>query len=264
MYREIVRDYFSGLLFSCRFDLLLRKAYYNKKILCLIFKIVAYNFLLHIIPTILVEPFRHLFYISLFFNIINFQINLVSVLFHLIHYLDLLNIISTYSGRTDNVSPPLETMSTVITMSLYKFTIYLTTLLVNLILHERFFFVATCLNFVILEFYHSFYCYNNWWQHRRIRMRRRVDICEKMWPFYLGYGTFASIIYFYTSTPQFTGLYNLYITFLISNPFLMETKHWDISPSYPSINLSFFSYLTKFLFFLAKIIVKKFFIKDPY
>ncbi|MEM0354225.1 MAG: hypothetical protein QXW79_01450 [Thermoplasmata archaeon] len=151
----------------------------------------------------------------------------------------------------------------VITMTLYKFTIYLTTHLINLILHERFFFVAICLNFVILEFYHSFYCYNNWWQHKRIGILQRINICEKMWPFYLGYGTFATIIYFYTSIPEIAGLYNLYIMFLISNPFLAETKHWNILSSYPSINLSLFSYLTKYLFFLAKTIAKKFFIEVP-
>ena len=99
-------------------------------------------------------------------------------------------------------------------------------------------------------------CFNNLWQHKKLSINCRIDMHEKLWPYYIGYGTIATIIYQYAETQYIYGLYNIYMAILISIPFLIEPIYPKKQIQYPSINLKFFSYIMKFVFNITKFLFR--------
>lgn len=274
MYRHIIRDFLDGLVNSLKVGLIInpipveapQKNTSNKhyeihddsKLVRLMQEMVKYNFLMHILPLFLVQMLNYFTGISLFgpFIIFNYLINLGSIFFHISRYMDLVNIVCVYSQRTINTMSLLDTITLTIAMFIYQTVIYLTVELVNFILHDRIYLLAIVLNFFILTIYHSFYCYNNLWQYKKIEIFHRIDMHEKLWPYYLGYGTIATIMYYYISSPYVLGLYNLYMTVIIAIPFLTEIRFPPKESLYPKINLIIFSHITALIFALIKYLTK--------
>ena len=255
---EIVTDFLQGLLNSCRIDLIIKTAFVEPKLYRLLTKIIKYNFFLHWFPLILVQLIDYFFKIALFgfLYYANYPINIFSALFHLLHYMDLVNMICTKTSKTTNSMAALDTISLALTMTIYQLVMYLTTELIKFIFHDRLYIIALCLNFFILTMYHAFYCYNNLWQYKKIDMFYRIDMHEKLWPYYLGYSTIATFIYLCMRRSYVLGFYNLYMAVLISLPFLTTIKYPPKQNSYPAINLSIFSYITGCILAISKYIIR--------
>lgn len=248
MYRHIINDFFLGLCNSIRIDLVAIIIIDNIKLRKLMCKICKYNFLMHLLPFV----FGSLFDIY-FFHILKIPINIFSMFFHLVHYLDLISIASTYSQKTYNSSNALDSISLAITMTIYNLMIYFTTMLIDIIFYNNFYIIAMVIKFLILTIYHSFYCFDNLWQHKKIKMVYRVDMHEKLWPYYMGYGTLATVLFIYTPHPAILIIYNLYMMFAITLPFILVEKYPKTKElTYPSINISVFSQLLGIMFKASK------------
>ncbi len=267
MFKAICDDFLEGFINSLKVHYINKYIRIDPKFAKIIGNLFKNNFTLHILPLILIwciQPlftadsfiYQNLFIIGLV-TIINYILKLFSAVYHLIHYTDLVNIISIHASKATNSFTVIETVTLAITMSIYQIVIYITTGLINFIFHDRIYIVSVILNFFILTIYHSFYCHNNLWQYKKIEMFHRIDIHEKLWPYYFGYGMVATIIYFYTANMYILCIYNLYLALLLILPFVLPTK---LPPSgvitYPKINLIIFSYLTGWICAVAKYIVQ--------
>jgi hypothetical protein len=253
MYKNIFADFLFGVRTSTRVDLLTKLFLENYKFRSLILKIIKYNMLLHIFPYLAVVYMSGYLNMQfpLFFDISTYSINFFSVLFHTLHFMDLINICCTCCLKTYAGKNAIDMMSLSITMLVYQFIIFATTTIIDFILRDRFYFLSLFSNVLILSVYHSFYCYNNLWQHKNIKMFCRIDMHEKLWPYYIGYGAIATILYLHIENPVFLGIYNLYTTISMSIPFLVEPIY-PKKNSYPSMNLNLFSYMTNVVLFFSK------------
>lgn len=254
MYIQILYDFFLGLISSVRIDLIFTTIKSDSKLQSLWLKILKYNSLLHILPhivTILLSSYVNLYFVQ-------YLISPISAIFHLIHYMDLLRISTDHcvDFRSKNKKELIDLISLGITMSIYSMVIYLTTELIN-IFFRNFYFIGYLLNFIILSIYHSFYCFNSLWQYHQISPSTRIDMHEKLWPYYVGYGFIATIIYLNTSCLM-CGIYNIYFGFLMMIPFLIKPI-FPKKNSYPSINLTIFSYLTSISISISIWIIKNVF-----
>lgn len=246
MYYEILKDYSAGILDSIRINLLVKFIKTNGQMRNCIFKIFKFNFFLHLFPFFVISLLEYLFNISLviILNIINYPINIFSIIFHIIHYMELISIICKYSPRMPNDRDTIDTLSLSITMTIYQLVIYFSATIINYIIPDKYYF-NILLTFIILTFYHSFYCFNSLWQYKLIKMSLRIDMHDKLWPYYAGYGTIATIIYHYIDHPIILSIYNTYIIAIILLPFLLVTRYPRTRMVYPSINLSLFSYMMR-------------------
>lgn len=258
MYKNILLDFLKGVFASLRFDCFLPQIWSDQKLWNLLFKICKYNFLLHFLPSIIVEMISLILGYSLEFILyyIAYPINFFSIFFHLLYYTDLVNVISIRAAKTSNTIGALDMVSLTLTMSIYNIVIYLSSTVVNYLLFTKYYFFSIILNFLMLSIYHSIYCFNNLWQYKKINMNYRIDMHEKLWPYYIGYGTLSTIMYFYLDNQFIYGLYNIYTAVIISIPFLIDPVYPNKHIQYPNINLIFFSYITKFIFNITKIALK--------
>jgi hypothetical protein len=257
MYKEIIIDIFKGLFNSLRFDLFIKPITNNIKLQKLFMRVLKYNFITRIVPQMITFLIYYIFGLSLYslLNIINYPISLLTLIFHLVHYLEIINIVSPYASKTGQEMPFIDGITIGITMSIYGTVIYLATELIRFVFHDRLYFIAIILNFFILTIYHSFYCYNNLWQFHKINMNKRIDIHEKLWPYYFGYGIISTIIYLYSANHYMMLLYNLYLFLIISVPFLTELRFPTKVSPYPKINLTIFSYMTGYVFNMSRKII---------
>lgn len=246
MYLEIILDFISGVYDSMRIDILYNMLL-DSKIKKIILAICSVNFLMYFIPALLVSIVEYIFDmpLQLFLDIISYPIGVFSLFFHLFNYLTLINTIPCEPIDPNAKSTIIDSYSLAITMTVYNFVVYFTNYIVNYIFHYRMYVVAILINFSIITMYHSFYCFNNLWQRKRISEFHRIDMCEKLWPYYVGYGIVPSIIYMYTNYRYVLGLYNIYITLIICFPFYLKIKIPTKIPAYPNINLNIISYITK-------------------
>ena len=97
MFGPIAADYKAGLINSCRFDLFIREIIRNEKLRRLFLKITKYNFILYCLPYFIIELISYSFETNLQYisEIIYYPITFFSAIFHLLHYLYLVNIIIT-------------------------------------------------------------------------------------------------------------------------------------------------------------------------
>ncbi len=252
------QDFINGLITSLHIDLIVEQFYNNIRFRLLLFRIIKYNIVMYLIPFIIGYFLEYWFGVLLtgLLNILMYPINIFSAVFHLLHYVDLINIISVKVFKiSTNNQDVLDLMSVSILMFIYQFVIFLTTHVINLIFGE-YYFVAFLLNLFTLSIYHSFYCFNNLWHYQKIKIAYRIDMYEKMWPYYIGYGTIATFLYLCIKNPIVLFLYNLYMTFIVSIPFIINPLYPKKNMPYPKINLKIFTYAIQFIFILAKKISK--------
>lgn len=257
MYIAILREIIYGLFTSLRIDLLIKVIIENVKIRNHVMKIIKFNFLVYIVPSMilyLINSFTGISF-STIINILYYPLDLLSVLFHAFNYILLINNICEYTPKLNASSGAFATISSAITMSIYSMIIYLINGIICHIFSTNLYFISVILNLFLLTFYHSFYCFNNLWQYQKLDMSIRIDIHERIWPYYIGYGMLSSFIFMLTEIPYITGLYNIYITLLISIPFLIETRYPRSHDRYPRMNLSVFAYIMRLIVDLTKLII---------
>lgn len=262
MIKNIIGDFLNGIIHSLFFYKVI--SWKDPKLSKLLTKLLKYNFFMHIVPTLCIWFINYivsftgtyaaisvLVDLPYWFEWVNLIINIFSALFHLLHYIDLVNIISIYTSKATNNTSALDNITLAIIIALYQLVMYATTWLIHLLFNKFHYFVLV-IEFIILAMYHSFYCSNNLWHYKKIDMMHRIEIIEKIWPYHIGYGTIATLIYFQTDNPFVLALYNLYLAFIITIPFLTDPKYPTKEKLYPKINLNFFSSLLGWLFYFSK------------
>lgn len=227
----ILNDIFFGFLHSIQ--IFLFTVNLNKKILKLIIKVLIYNIFIYMIQKIE-------------YYIITIPLIIFNILFHTLHYIDLINIIN----KNKSLKNSIDSISISITLGIFQTVIYLLIILINLIFNDRFKILKIIINYFILTFYHSFYCYNNLWQSKGIDMVYRLDIFQKLWPYFIGYGSIASIIYI--NMGQINIFYNMYMILIITIPFL-EKARYPKDEKYPKLNIDIIYFLIKIIHKLSKI-----------
>lgn len=245
MYEKIYLDYLQGLSDALKIRPTIKLVYNDQKIQKLWIKVIKYNMIIYLIRWIA----SFYFYLSF----LEYLMIIFNSLFHLLHYLDLIRLTSHYATRANLPISALDNMALAIVMSSYQFVVYLTTQLVSFILRSNY--LSYVINFYILSTYHSLYCFNHLWQHKKVELFHRIDIHEKLWPYYLGYGMIITIIYLFGSCPFALVIYNTYLMHLLMVPFLVPTRFPTTQRSYPSISLRFFSYLTSIFLWLGSLLV---------
>ena len=149
-------------------------------------------------------------------------------------------------------------VSMALTMIIYKTVIYSTTKFTYAVFNHKIHSLVFVLNLFILTFYHSFNCFNNLWQYKKLNLTSMISMCEHSWPYYVGYGMFASILYIYSQYIFVRGLYNLYSIIISLIPFLIKNVNPEKKPLYPKINLLFFSVISSLIVDLTKKICQHF------
>ena len=283
--KAIFYDFWLGLIDSLRIDLIMKVLFRDVKFQKLIWKILKFNMWI-LIPWLIfyfsnmldinfdfvpgisgyfsmyfVDFWRYVVYFSRYFIyfITTYILGILDSLFHILHYIDLINIISNHSPRSTVKGRAIGALTFTIIMTIYQLIIFLTTSVINFIFYDRIYLLAVVLNLGILTIYHSLYCFNNLWHYKNLELYQRIDIHEKLWPYHCGFGLVASIIYLVIQNPLITMIYNLYLTVLLSLPFLIETRYPPSNPDnapYPAINLTIFGYCTRTIVHVGKYLLK--------
>jgi hypothetical protein len=259
MWTSIIHDFLDGLLTSIRFDYVFNRINSDIKLKNIFYKIIRYNAFMHLVPYLLIWIIESLLDVKLdiLHSGIYLTISLIAALFQILHFLDITNIVSVYvkqiNYQTSNTHL-FDPLSMTLTMSVYQFAIYLMSCFISLIFDKNTFFgyLANVIVFAIYTLYHSFYAFNNLWQHKKIDIYYRIDIFQKLWPYYIGYGTLSSILLMMSGIeyPFNTFIYHSYLLLLVMIPFCMpsiKNRYPKKSITYFEIDLSFFSYLTRLL-----------------
>lgn len=254
MIQLILKDYFNGLIQSIRFDLLLQLYLMDVNFKNLFIKMIKNNLVMHLVPVLFVKILFITTGVS-FFGIlqwIKYPINSFSAIYHVVHYIELISVISKHSPKSYNNDNTIIDCVTMITVMFFYQTIMFSMItVIDLTFSYKIYYLTQLVKFIILVLYHSFYCYNNLWQYKKIALPIRINIHEKLWPYYFGYGTLISIIYLFNKHSIIVGLYNLYLIVILSIPFLIKPNFPTEKQSYPKINLSIFSYVTEMIFSLV-------------
>uniref|UniRef100_A0A6C0LSK6 Uncharacterized protein n=1 Tax=viral metagenome TaxID=1070528 RepID=A0A6C0LSK6_9ZZZZ len=242
MLREILLDFISGLIDSIRLNLIFQQIKNNQKIRTLFLNYVKINALVYFIPHILTYFNLHQF---IFKYIFEYTTALIIFIYNLFYNIDLLNSINYIKIKTNIKMGSLDKTPLIITMIIYQFTIYIATEIIKIILHDNLWFLTIFINTVILMLYHSFYCFNSLWYLLNFDSHKILDITEKIWPYYLGYGMIATILYVHQFNFIMHAIYNVYMTIIILLPFLINIKLPSINQSYMKISMKPFTLLTK-------------------
>jgi len=272
MLRDILYDFFIGFIFSIRFDLFLNNVCLDfssidqLKLTNQIWKIFQFNFI-----TFMMISYALMYYVPVIYQPVYGLIKIISLLFHSIHYFDILQKMS--SKIKTKKSSTIDTVATVITLFIYQFSIEIVLIISNYVFYE-FKILLSIINYIIPVIYHSFYFCNNYWQSINLHISKRIDIFETRWPYYFGYGTISAFLYSYSDIPYVAFIYNLYLVIAMVIPFsirkgstLGEDKSSTIGSgqinifrdsslekkSYFRINLSVFTYITEWLFYLISL-----------
>lgn len=241
-YPIIFKDFYTGLIDSIRLDVLIKNIYNNKKILLIYYKIWKYNILL-LLFFLLFSILDWNFYEQIY--IINFFLCLLKIytsFIHLLYFMDLLNILQIYIPLNNNNNGAIKSISLIIIMAIFNMGIFISTMIINILLN--FYYFSKIINFFLLALYHSFYCFNNYWQSNRIELIYRFDIYEKMWIYYISYGIIPTLLYLNINNFIILAIYNLYMSLYLAFPFFVGTKYPRKIKAYPRINLYIFSYTT--------------------
>lgn len=235
MLKEIVKDFGQGFFDSLKIWRLyqflnITKYRRTMKRLLLTNMIFSLQYMLPVFP---------MSYLIMFF------LNQFIILLHSLHYMDIVNSLST--KKTPNKINIMDIVTGNITLTLFLTMIYLSTEFIRYSITSKLYPLVYLMNLSIISIYHAFYCFNNHWHSLRISFSNRLQIHELKWPYFMGYGLLLSLIYHHLATP----VYNIALACMISLPYRINFKYPTDQMSYPRINLSIFSNI---LVFIVKII----------
>jgi len=263
MWKDIGADYLKGFKNSVepfQFVVLLMN---NTRIRTLIWKMVRFN-----MGTILIPYFVNLFIqwttgweLGWIMTAINVILGGVGCFFQTMYSIELFRLVGENSCNHPLESKtgyaPLtftDNLTFGISMIVYQLAMSMTIQLISLLL-SNYYYVALILKCFMLCIYHSFYCFNSLWQYMRIDMSRRIGIHERLWPYYMGYGTVLTVLYFLaqgrTSGTMFADvslpvpgqeriwffIYSICLLIMVVNPYLRKAVFPNRDQSYPKISL---------------------------
>lgn len=240
MIRDILSDYIDGILQSLKIHIFLKLLFTNRNFYNLIIKLLKINLTLHIFPTFVINCFIYYFN----FNVLKYAIYpflLLNSIFYSLYYNDFLAIIYPDERQKCVYVNPIVIAILIIC---YQLSIYLGIIIVDYLFYNNFYILSIVINIFLLSIYYSFYCYNNIFNYNNISLSTRIKIIENIWPYYLGYGTNISILYYFTDHFYVLVLHNLYLLILLTIVLIVPFK--CSRGNYPSIRLDIFSTLLKF------------------
>lgn len=246
---KIFVDIFRGLTTSLRLYSVLEKIYTDQKLINIWNKIIKFNLIWYILPNIICD----LIGLDMFYYI-SWVILLPSMFLHIIWYVELIMILSgsIIVPNSKGISR-MDSMVTTIIMFVYQIMIYGSISIINILFSDRISYLKYLVNFFILCTYHSCYAYNNLWQHKQIDISHRLNIHERKWPYFFGYGTIISIVYMYANISYFIAFYNIYLSLLLCIPFL--SKFDNSATNYVRINLSIFPRIMNWVRVVSKYLI---------
>lgn len=255
MLKTVLNHHIRGIISSVNIFPLYASCMSNSKLSMTIRKIIKFNMTLMVLPYFAFSLCRwcglNLMMLPWIYYVC---ISVISGIFHAIHYFDINQIVSIGIQKTDSELSLVDKISIMLTMMIYQFVIYLTTTIIEYLLFDKLYLLMIIIRYIVIVIYHALYCYNNVWQRMNINIERRIDILEKLWPYYFGYASIISIIYFYTSNPIFAALYNILLIVALSNPFLIKVR-FPSNRKYFQINLSIFTFILDCIIGSTKIII---------
>ena len=138
MYQAIQSDYIHGVIDSLRIDKIISKLS-NPKLKHTISKICMYNIFFHVVPTVIMSLLKwvtsaELVFLTLFVTCTS---NILSTLFHILHYIDIIEIVRIYTPKSSKNVEALGLFSLTIVMTIYQIIVYLTIIAIDIIFHDR-------------------------------------------------------------------------------------------------------------------------------
>ena len=254
MYYHIGKDFVQGIMDSVRIDLIAEQIISNNKIKDNFVKICKWNLMLYIFTLVVCDIIEFVTSISIHAirNYVLYPIDIISVFFHFIYIYEIVEVMCFSRKILPLTSVPTNVFVISITTSIYGFFVYVSTKIIGYIFSNNLYLISLIIKFLILTYYHSFYSFNNIWKCDYIDLLYRIDIHEKLWPYYIGFGLFPTILYLSTENMYVLSVYNIYTSMSVIIPFLIKEKYPPNIELYPSINLHIFSYFTRFIFGIFK------------
>lgn len=253
MISNICHDYLSGICASIRIDKFIYCIYTDAKLLKIIMCLIKLNTIFNIIPFVIITFFDLESY-WIFYLYENYIAYFLTSMIQIFNFLELAKHNNNHNKKyiTGNVATPsfIDNITITALLSFYQTVIYITAFIIKL-LFVRQYIIWYVLNFLILSLYHSFYCYNVLWHQMSASMIHRIDMMEKLWPYYIGYATIATLISMNMSNIFIFSLFNLYMAILITIPFLIQPVY-PKTQEYFTINLSIFALLTNLFVWTIK------------
>lgn len=260
MVANILFDFMFGIFESCRIDYVLREMYYNRAIMWDIIHIFGFNLTINLLCRVVLYYMLYIsdaWYMILIYILLYAVHKLVDIVYHTVHYIDLLGKITSRRTKKCNRSI-IDVVINIILMNLYQLSLCIFIYVIHSI--PQYNSITDALGFIIINFmfclYHALYAFNNWWQFYGVNPSSRIKVLETRWPFFVGFGLISTILCSVTNVFSLS-IYNLYLSYLIMIPFISDnTKHIKKQDKYPPIKLKFITYIslsvTKLTLYLLK------------
>lgn len=234
MIRYIINDFCKGLVYAIRLDLFIKKLYNNYNLCKLFIKILLFNYLLILTSNL---PFLCM-------------LKILSVIFHILHYMDLLNILSKNIESDNKSIDVLDKISINCVLIIYQMIVYLISYLI-LLFNDSY--ILLFFNLLLMILYHVIFLLNSLWNIHNVTINMRTYMLENRWAYHIGYCIIPTVLYLYSENIVVYCIYNIYLAMSMC---IVYNMVYNIQNEYPKINLSVFSYLsllfTRLIFNLLK------------
>lgn len=254
MFQQILLSILHGFVQSLNVIKLSKLIYRNKNLRQNVIKLIKHNSIFYLLPGLLI----YLMGISPdYFSYIYIPIEIFSSFIHLLYYFDISNIVnnSIVSRSKKSNSDSSDPITGSITMALYQFTMIVTISINDIFIVYINIYLSYLIKFLLLSMYHAVFSHNNLWQNIGLNITQRIDIYQKMWPYYFGYGIIASMMYIQTNI-FIKGIYNIYIGILISIALLNKMVLPTSKITFPELNLKMIEYIMSIIFNIVSSVAK--------
>jgi hypothetical protein len=239
--QAVIFDFIKGLHRSVRYDNICKSVSRQYSLLKIFGKILLWNFILHIsLPLILNLVDIDEYYSSVILSVAYWPLNLWSAFLHVIYFIELVAHIDKTKVVVEKTSNVFG-LSASITMAIYYMSFGLISPLTNLLINPIFSYLIWLFNFGVIALYHAFYCYNNLWQYQNIDLPKRIEQQSILWPYSLGYGCIASMLYLASDGYYIQAAYNLHMVTILIMPFVTTKPK---TQSKLVLNMNIFSHVT--------------------
>lgn len=247
----ILTEILKGLFQSINIIKLSKLTFRNVNLQRNMWKLLKHNSIFYILPGLimyLIDISDYYFYYAYI------PIELFSGFIHMLYYFDISTTINnsiTSRPKKDTADP----MTNGLTMTLYQITMIILIGIFDIVINFINPNLSIIIKFLLLSIYHAVFAHNNLWQCIGLGISQRIDIYQKMWPYYFGYGIIASCLYLQTNI-FLRGIYNIYVGILISVSLLNKMVLPTTKMQLPEINLKLIEYMMVIIYNTVSYIVE--------
>jgi hypothetical protein len=239
--QDISIDFIKGFHRSIRYDNVCKSISRQYSLFKIFLKILFWNFMLHVSLPLTLNFIADPYYSSVILYIAYWPINLWSSFLHVVYFIELVAHIDKSKVIVEKVSVEAFGISASITMAIYYMSFGLISPLTNILINPIFSQAIWLFNFGVLALYHAFYCYNNLWQYQNVDLNKRIEQQSILWPYSLGYGCVASLLYLNSDGYYLQAVYNLHMISILIMPFVTRKPQTN---SKIVLNMNIFSHVT--------------------